>query len=261
MWVNGQRRIRARSPNEGFFYTAGKAPPTKDAANGKPVSSARSAFRFQAGDLRRFSQLDEAVVVVYQSWEVGHQRIESIDETKRFVTFRSPLPWPFDYWGGRVRYFIENVPEALDAAGEWYLDRKSGLLTYIPLPGEDLSTATGYANIGHWTTEADIAAGRKIANLIRASDTPALSEDAGFSLMAGRPAITNPTQLLNLDKKGLFKGDELVRMIEAREFGLIVLRAQFYPDRVLQAISRRYDQFDTVVMNGFNYLLLHPKPE
>jgi hypothetical protein len=147
LWVNGQRRIRARSPNEGFFYTAGKAPPTKDAANGKTVSSARSAFRFQAGDLRRFSQLDEAVVVVYQSWEVGHQRIESIDETKRFVTFRSPLPWPFDYWGGRVRYFIENVPEALDAAGEWYLDRKSGLLTYIPLPGEDLSTATVVAPV------------------------------------------------------------------------------------------------------------------
>jgi hypothetical protein len=121
--------------------------------------------------------------------------------------------------------------------------------------------ATGYANIGHWTTEADIEAGWKISNLIRASDQPAISEDAGFSLMAGRPAITNPTQLLNLDKKGLYKGDELVRMIEAREFGLIVLRAQFYPDRVLQAISRRYDQFDTVTMNGFNYLLLHPKPE
>jgi hypothetical protein len=30
---------------------------------------------------------------------------------------------------------------------------------------------------------------------------------------------------------------------------------------VLQAVSRRYDQFDTVAMNGFNYLLLHPKPE
>ena len=141
LWVNGERRSRARMPNQGYFYTAGKAPPLVDAQTGQTSSSAHVAFRYRPGDMQPFTNLDEAVVVVYQSWVVGHQRIASLDPSKRILRFKSPLPWAFDYWGGDVRYFVENVPEALDAPGEWYLDRKTGTLTYIPLPGEDLSQA------------------------------------------------------------------------------------------------------------------------
>jgi len=121
--------------------------------------------------------------------------------------------------------------------------------------------AGGYANIGHLVTQADIEAGWRIVEHIRQSEQPVISEDAGFSLMAGREAITNPTQLLNLDKKGFYNGTELVTMIEEKAFGIIILRAQFYPDVVLQAISRAYDQVESIVMNGFNYLILHPKPD
>ena len=124
---------------------------------------------------------------------------------------------------------------------------------------QDGQYATGYANIGHLTTQADIDAGWHIVDLIKASDKPVISEDAGFSLMAGRPVITNPTQLLNLEKKGLYNGAALVKMIDEQAFGLIILRAQFYPDVVLQAISRAYSQTETVTMNGFNYLILAPK--
>ena len=38
------------------------------------------------------------------------------------------------------RYLIENVAEALSEPGEWYLDRESGRLTYLPLPGETPDT-------------------------------------------------------------------------------------------------------------------------
>jgi hypothetical protein len=124
---------------------------------------------------------------------------------------------------------------------------------------QDGQYATGYANIGHLTTQADIDAGWRIVDLIRATDKPVISEDAGFTLMAGRPVITNPTQLLNLEKKGLYKGTELVNMLDQHAFGLIILRAQFYPDVVLQAISRDYTQTDIITMNGFNYLILFPK--
>lgn len=147
LWVNGERRTRARMPNDGYFRTAGPAPPIADPATGELVSSARVAFRFSEGDIRQWDRLEDAVVVVYQSWEVGHQRVAFVDEGARVVTFRSPLPWPFDHWGGDVRYFVENVPEALDAPGEWYLDYPSGLLTYVPLPGEDLRQATVVAPV------------------------------------------------------------------------------------------------------------------
>ncbi len=65
--------------------------------------------------------------------------------------------------------------------------------------------AGGYADIGHLTTEADIAAGWRIVDLVKATDKPVLSEDAAFNLLAGKPVIGNPTQLLNLANNHLFE--------------------------------------------------------
>ena len=147
LWVNGERRTRRECRTRAISTRRARRrrSPIRRPAN--PASSGHVAFRFKKGDIRQLSRLDDAVVVVYQSWEVGHQRIASLDEAKRVVTFRSPLPWAFDYWGGNVRYFVENVPEALDAPGEWYLDRKTGVLSYVPLPGEDMTQATVVAPV------------------------------------------------------------------------------------------------------------------
>lgn len=116
----------------------------------------------------------------------------------------------------------------------------------------------GYANIGHFVTQDDIAAGYEIVARIRATDAPVLSEEAGFSLVAGREVISNPTQLRNLWLAGEWRGDELLGMIEARDFGLIILRAQFYPTPVLETMGQHYAITDVIEMNGFQYLLLEP---
>ena len=34
------------------------------------------------------------------------------------------------------RYWAENVKEAFGTPGGWYLDKPTGTLTYMPLPGE-----------------------------------------------------------------------------------------------------------------------------
>lgn len=118
--------------------------------------------------------------------------------------------------------------------------------------------AGGYANVGHLPSEQDITAGWSIVELVRQSDKPVLSEEASFNLLAGREAVTNPTQLLNVWLRGLYDGTELINMIEAQEFGLIILRAQFYPEPVLIAIHTYYETSQIVLMNGFNYMLLTP---
>lgn len=120
--------------------------------------------------------------------------------------------------------------------------------------------ATGYADIGHFTTQADIKAGRQLVEIIKQTEGHVLSEEAGFILAAGRGVITNPTQLLNLDKKGLYDGSALVQMIEERQFGLIIFRAQFYPPRILRAVGDHYEHDGSLIMNGFEYRLLRPKP-
>lgn len=116
----------------------------------------------------------------------------------------------------------------------------------------------GYANIGYLTTQADIEAGRQIVELIQQADGPVLSEEAGFMLAAGREVVTNPTQLLNLWRAGLWDGAELLSMIEGREFEFIILRAEFYPTPVLEAIGQHYQLEQIIRMNHFDYKLLRP---
>ena len=43
--------------------------------------------------------------------------------------------------------WIENAYELLDSQGEWYLDRATGFLYYIPITGENISTATVIAPV------------------------------------------------------------------------------------------------------------------
>ncbi|MEI6502324.1 MAG: right-handed parallel beta-helix repeat-containing protein, partial [Armatimonadota bacterium] len=141
LWVNGQRRRPARSPNEGYFYVAGKAGPGRDAA-GKEVDRSRTAFAYKPGEIKRWADMDDANVVVFHSWETSRLRIKELDEQQNVVTFTGGAAWPFGDWGKNQRYYVEQIREALDAPGEWYLDRKAGQLLYYPMPGEDMKTAT-----------------------------------------------------------------------------------------------------------------------
>ena len=88
-----------------------------------------------------------------------------------------------------------------------------------------------------------------------------MSEEAGFNIAAGRDVVTNPTQLRNLYLAGSFRGEQLIKMIDEQQFGLVILRAQFYPTPVLEAIGRSYELQQTVRMNEFDYLILRPSSQ
>jgi hypothetical protein len=118
--------------------------------------------------------------------------------------------------------------------------------------------AGGYSDIGHFVTEQDYLNAERIADYVRRSDKPVLSEEAGFSFRAGRDVVTNPTQLLNLWLRSLYDGTTLINQIDRQEFGYVILRAQFYPTRVLLAIARAYDTVEVIEMNGFEYIIKAP---
>lgn len=118
----------------------------------------------------------------------------------------------------------------------------------------------GYATIGHLPTEADTAAGWEIVARIQAAEGPVMSEEAGFSLQAGKEVISNPTQLKNLDNAGLLDHRQLVAAIEDQTFGLIIFRARFYPEPVLAAVDDAYTPREIITMNGFNYEMWYPEP-
>ena len=43
------------------------------------------------------------------------------------------------WWGAKERYYVENFFEALDAPGEWFLDRKTNTVYYYPFEGQDMT--------------------------------------------------------------------------------------------------------------------------
>lgn len=141
LFVNGQLRHRARIPNEGFNIVAGFPEGTP-----KTVGYHTDCKRFQyaPGDIDpNWKNIGDVEVIVYHFWTDSHLPIESIDAETRTVTFKHRAGKVFtdDFTEDGARYIVENVYEGLDAPGEWYLDRKTGVLEYIPMPGETLADA------------------------------------------------------------------------------------------------------------------------
>ena len=140
LFVNGQRRQRARSPNSGYYRIAGLLPGPRD-AQGNLV--ARDKFVFAANDLKPWARLGDVNVVLMHSWETSIHPLKAVDLKSRTVEFAAPLKewWPIGYWEKAQRYYVENALELLDEPGEWYLNGDTGVLSYWPMPGEKLGEA------------------------------------------------------------------------------------------------------------------------
>lgn len=130
LYVNGESRIRARTPNWGqkVMRADGRA----------PGEDPRQSFRYFPSDIDpAWSHPTDIDVVLLQSWTPTLHRIEEIDPQRRVVRFHSTHGRTVDFWERNFRYYLSNVFEALDEPGEWYLNRDTGTLFYLPMPGED----------------------------------------------------------------------------------------------------------------------------
>jgi len=137
LFVNGRRAPRPRLPREGYFRFAHVAKPGPDMAwsNTGPQQA-----EFVPGELRAWSNLRDVELVVLQYWVDKHMYLEQVDEMTHSVTFTAKGASMVDETGKFSRYYVTNVFEALDTPGQWYLDRTSGKLYYLPLPGETPET-------------------------------------------------------------------------------------------------------------------------
>lgn len=134
LWVNGERRYRPRLPEDGY-YTVAQDGTSTPIAQGKGFDQ----FSYEPGSIpTNMANLEDVEVVIFHIWAAGRFHIASIDPTHSLITLQGHTPgtegWTRISKGSR--FFLENVKEALSQPGQWYLDRTSGLLTYIPLPNE-----------------------------------------------------------------------------------------------------------------------------
>lgn len=142
LFVGGQRRTRARTPNQGYLYTEGILAPFDRSKWFAANVLAKEGFHYRDGDIKQWKGLPEALIVVYHSWTTSIHFITARDPVERTVRLTPPSAWPIGYWWEyNTRYHVENLLEALDEPGEWYLDRDKGVVHYWPMPHEDLTTA------------------------------------------------------------------------------------------------------------------------
>jgi len=130
LFVNGRRAIRARAPNEGFYEAA------------KPIEpKSGKGFYFQPGHIKIWERISDVDVVLLHHWDASRLPIEYIDEAANLVTFVGKRFHYYAGWRNASRYYVENAFELLDAPGEWYLNRDTGVVYYRPRPGEDMTQA------------------------------------------------------------------------------------------------------------------------
>ena len=132
LFINGQRKQRARSPNEGFYRIQGPSPQEKPAK-----LKFKPADFFQSG--KAWVERGDVEVVGLFAWSDLRMFVRAVDETHSVATL-SGNPRPSNR-EENARYYIENAPDALDSPGEWYLDRRTGVVSYIGQPDEDLTKA------------------------------------------------------------------------------------------------------------------------
>jgi hypothetical protein len=127
LFVGGRRAQRARTPNYGFYRIDGASP------QDKPLR-----LHFRGHDiLPQWASLGDAEVVALFAWSDIRMPIAAVDDAAHIATLtRDPQPSNQE---ADARYYIENTPDSLDTAGEWYLDRKTHTVSYWPLSGENLA--------------------------------------------------------------------------------------------------------------------------
>lgn len=133
LWADGNRRERAGFPKQGLWHFTGKEEHIASKFWGDgPIKAS-----FQPGQIRKFRNLEDVELVAREWWAENHFRIAEVNEETHEVTFNKRALRDFSGEdNGFARYKLCNVYEALTEPGEWYYDRKSGILHYIPFEQE-----------------------------------------------------------------------------------------------------------------------------
>ena len=152
LYVNRQPMTLARWPNEGFAY------PTKLVQAGSKSLGTPSIFGYGDDRHARWTKAEDAWIFGYfhYLWADATARIARIDPVAKTITTAEA----YDYGGSGmsteqgIKYYAFNLLEELDRPGEWYLDRRTGILYLIP-PGELTSSNVEISLLARPFLEAD----------------------------------------------------------------------------------------------------------
>ena len=141
LFCDGVPQTLARWPNEGFIKIA-EALGSERITNGAAIDGCKDG-KFRYLDDRPAQWLDEPDVRLYGywywDWFEEFQKVAQIDPTSHAFTLAAPYS-RYGYRKGQ-RYRAVNVFREIDQPGEWYLDRQTAKLYWLPPDGTDLNRA------------------------------------------------------------------------------------------------------------------------
>lgn len=151
LYVNGQRAIRAKTPNDGFFQPKAVTETVLSKGTGRAPELAVQKITVPQETMPWLAGLSEAelhraVVTFYHHWDNTRKPILALSpaDTAIYMTGEGMKPW--NPISRQSLFEIENLKAALDAPGEWFLE-PTGTLYYRPRPGETLDKTTGFAPV------------------------------------------------------------------------------------------------------------------
>jgi hypothetical protein len=141
LWVNGRKATRAR-----------------DVANFDDmhriihIDKEKQILWIPAKAVAKIQSAPNPELILHQMWEIAVLRIKSITirgdsagicfhQPESRIQFEHPWPSPMTKAGFHSPFYLTNALELLDEPGEWYFDRKTRKLYYLPLPEDNLKTA------------------------------------------------------------------------------------------------------------------------
>lgn len=146
LFVNGRRAPRARLPKfspdaegaKNVFHIGEIKHPEKGG-----LFAGSDTFKPAPGDVSDWASLPDAECVLLHYWVEERLPRPQLNPRTGWLRFarRSALNLYEAFaaaYGNRAlaRYYIDNLFEALTEPGEWYLNRETGRLHYLPRPGE-----------------------------------------------------------------------------------------------------------------------------
>ena len=142
LFCDGVAQTLARWPNDGFVAT-GEVLGTELINNGKPTEGCKDG-KFRYVEDRPDRWVDEPDVRLYGywywDWFEEYQKVATLDPQSHTFTLAPPYS-NYGYRKGQ-RYRAVNVFRELDRPGEWYLDRRSGMVYWLPPEKIDPDRAT-----------------------------------------------------------------------------------------------------------------------
>ena len=141
LWVNGARRYRPRTTPSSYLYFANEYSTT-----GSTTTVNEFTYRTPpaGGVPSTMANLGDVELINFEAWDVAHMRIKSVNTSTKTIVTTSSLT-KNSFFTGFIpghHFLLENVKEALKVPGQFYVDRPTGMITYLPKSGESITSST-----------------------------------------------------------------------------------------------------------------------